>query len=216
VVCDADGRLEVPDQALQLLHTVANEPVAVVSVAGPSRSGKSFLLNCLAAPDVWLGAEQPLEGGLRMPGQPQPMPLPRIFAVGPAVQPCTRGLWVWVDPLPTELPDGTKLRIVYVDTEGVGAVKASEQKDMYILVLALLVSSTFVFNTVGAIDENAVAKLAFVTRLSRHVRIQEDSNDSADDFERFFPQFLWVLRDFSLQLRGSSGDPLAAKQYLER
>lgn len=32
---------------------------------------------------------------------------------------------------------------------------------------------------------------------------------------RYFPNFLWVVRDFSLQLQDSDKNPITAKQYLE-
>ena len=199
VTVDADGRLTVPDRALVMLREV-EDGVAVVAVTGAARGGKSFLLNCLAAP-----REQPLEGA------------PRVrFAVGPNVAPCTRGLWAWMSPESVELADGQRVRILFVDSEGLGAIKSAEQKDMNILALALLLSSTFIFNSTGAIDERSIGKLAFVTKLSRHVRINLDGSDDAADFERSFPSFLWVLRDFSLTLCDAKGDSLTEKQYLEQ
>ena len=199
VTIDPDGKLTVPDRALVMLREVEDD-VAVVAVAGAARGGKSFLLNCLAA-----AREQPLEG-----------PPPVRFTVGPNVAPCTLGLWAWMSPESVEVADGQRMRILFVDSEGLGAIKSAEQKDMNILALALLLSSTFIFNSTGAIDERSIGKLAFVTKLSRHVRINLDGSDDAADFERSFPNFLWVLRDFSLTLRDSTGGSLSEKQYLER
>ena len=200
LVSSQGDTLRVSAGAIDLLSKV-EESVAVVAVAGPARTGKSFLLNCLAA--------MPTCGACATKN---------VFAVDSGVHPCTDGLWVWVSPTPTELPDGTRVRRIYVDTEGVGAVKATEQHDMKLLALTLLISSTFVFNSTGAIDESAITKLAFVTQLSSHVHIQQEGvPDTAQDFERSFPHFMWVLRDFSLQLRdGPNGAVLSAKEYLER
>ena len=193
------GKLHVSEAALDLLRNV-EESVAIISVAGPARSGKSYLLNCLAARHA------------------SSISTRHRFTVDSGVHPCTGGLWVWVSSRPTELPDGTKVRLLYVDSEGVGAVKAAEQHDMTLLALTLLISSTFVFNSIGALDEHAISKLAFVTQLSSHVHIQQQgTHDTAQDFERSFPHFIWVLRDFSLQLRdGPDGAALSPKEYLER
>ena len=73
---DASGRLTIPESALALLCAVEDD-IAVVAMAGAARGGKSFLLNCLAAP----------------PGRPASEPPPRRFDVGPNVNPCTQGLW---------------------------------------------------------------------------------------------------------------------------
>lgn len=33
---------------------------------------------------------------------------------------------------------------------------------------------------------------------------------------KYFPSFYWVVRDFSLQLTTSDGEPISPKEYLER
>lgn len=47
---------------------------------------------------------------------------------------------------------------------------------------------------------------------------QEDSDDDEEDPEelaQFFPNFLWVLRDFSLELVDQNGKQITPKEYLE-
>ena len=61
----------VSEEARQLLGDM-HEKVAVIAVAGKYRTGKSFLLN-----RVILNKR---DGG---------------FGVGPTINPCTKGLWVW-------------------------------------------------------------------------------------------------------------------------
>ena len=51
--------------------------------------------------------------------------------------------------------------------------------------------------------------------LLRHIMVQSGADTEAD-FKEFFPRFMWVLRDFSLQLEADDGSPLSAQQYLER
>jgi len=51
-----------------------HKQIAVATVAGPQRSGKSFLSNRLLK---------------RMTG----------FAIGPSTMPCTKGLWIWGEPI---------------------------------------------------------------------------------------------------------------------
>ena len=64
----------VPDATVEMLRKI-DGPVAIVAIAGIYRSGKSFLLNCLAQPD-------------REDATP-------LFEVGPTINACTRGLWIW-------------------------------------------------------------------------------------------------------------------------
>jgi len=61
------------------------------------------------------------------------------------------------------------------------------------------------YNTVGSIDENAIDRLGLVLRLCDHLK-----NDSFNDF----PDFHWILRDFSLALVDKNNAPLTTKEYL--
>jgi hypothetical protein len=38
----------------------------------------------------------------------------------------------------------------------------------------------------------------------------------SDDFAKYFPNFVWVVRDFTLQLVDAEGDPISSKEYLEK
>ena len=78
----------VPDATVEMLRKI-DGPVAIVAIAGIYRSGKSFLLNCLAQPD-------------REDATP-------LFEVGPTINACTRGLWIWPTAMTVPQPDGTWL-----------------------------------------------------------------------------------------------------------
>ena len=69
-------------------------PLSMISVAGLYRTGKSYLLN-----RVILN---------RNTG----------FGVGPTVNPCTKGLWLWAEAI--RAPEGRTLLVI--DTEGLGAL----------------------------------------------------------------------------------------------
>lgn len=73
---------------------------------------------------------------------------------------------------------------------------------MKIFCLAVLLSTTFIYNSVGSIDENALQTLSLVLNLVSN--IDQDSNCS-------HPQFIWVVRDFSLQLIDDKGNTLTPK-----
>ena len=47
-----DGRMSVPEGTVEMLGEI-DDPVAIIAVAGPYRSGKSFLMNCLSQVSPW-------------------------------------------------------------------------------------------------------------------------------------------------------------------
>ncbi|XP_063049589.1 guanylate-binding protein 1-like [Engraulis encrasicolus] len=182
-----DGRLSVQQGALQILEH-SQELVVVVAVVGLYRTGKSFLMNRLA--------------GKR-----------KGFALGSTVESKTKGIWMWCIPHP--IKDGHTL--VLLDTEGLGDVeKGDEKHDTRIFCLAVLLSSTLVYNSMITIDNNALEKLHLVTELTEHIRVKstEDSENTELKLKRFFPSFVWTVRDFMLELE-LKGKPISADEYLE-
>ena len=68
------------------------------------------------------------------------------FGVGPTVNPCTKGLWIWGTPLKGTQPDGTSINILVIDTEGIGALDEDSNHDTRVFSLAVLLSSLFIYN----------------------------------------------------------------------
>jgi hypothetical protein len=187
VAMQDDGSLAVCAPALEILAAI-DAPVSVVAMVGPQRSGKSFIMNCLA-------------NGQR-------------FEVGPNVHACTKGIWMWAGQ--SGGSDGPEaVRTIFLDTEGLGAVKASQTVDLRTFGLGVLLSSYFIFNTQGKIDESAIKQLSFISQMSKAIAIRADGADEASDFEDAFPHLLWLLRDFSLSLQGDEGVEMTPTEYLE-
>jgi hypothetical protein len=107
-------------------------PIGIVSVAGMYRTGKSYLLNRMLLD--------------RSDG----------FGVGPTINPCTKGVWMWGKPVKGLTPDGDPINVIILDTEGLGALDEDSNHDVRIFSLAILLSSFFIYNSVGSIDENAL------------------------------------------------------------
>lgn len=126
------------------------------------------------------------------------------FNVGPSVNPCTKGLWIWGTPISGFTPDGQPINVLIVDSEGIGGLDEDNNHDMRIFSLALLLSSYFLYNSVGSIDENALSSLSLVVNITKHIQFKssaEDSPETEEDIENlleYMPSFMWVVRDFAL------------------
>lgn len=122
-----------------------------------------------------------------------------------------QGLWVWNQVQESEY-NGEKIKVLVIDSEGIGAFGEDENHDTKIFLFALLLSSYFVYNSMGTIDENAIQNLSLIVslicpyhsqiNLSKSIKVKSDSlgETDPDEISKHFPSFLWVVRDFSLKL----------------
>ncbi|KAG7458965.1 hypothetical protein MATL_G00226230 [Megalops atlanticus] len=188
IQCATTNQLQVNQEALKILSSF-EQPVVVVSVVGKYRTGKSYLMNKLAGKTTG-------------------------FPLGSTVQSKTKGIWMWCLPHPRK-PDHM---LVLLDTEGLGDTeRGDETYDTWICVLAILLSSTLVYNSMGTIDNDAVMKLQFVTELTKFIKVRsstEDEDKSSSEFAHFFPSFVWAVRDFTLDLQ-INGTDISSDEYLE-
>jgi hypothetical protein len=58
------------------------------------------------------------------------------------------------------------MHVLLLDTEGSGSIDKSSTHDGKIFALVVLISSFFVYNSFGAIDENAINNLSLAAKLS--------------------------------------------------
>jgi hypothetical protein len=93
--------------------------------------------------------------------------------------------------------------VYIIDSEGIGAFNEDQNHDTRIFLLALLLSSYFIYNSMGTIDENALQNLSLIVNLSNQLQSanrKEGTEGDVDEMSKYFPSFLWVVRDFSLKL----------------
>ncbi|XP_053253918.1 guanylate-binding protein 1-like isoform X2 [Podarcis raffonei] len=107
------------------------------------------------------------------------------FCLGATIQAQTMGIWMWCLPHPKK-PGHT---LVLLDTEGLGDVEKCDPR--------------------------------YVTELTKRIKVKstpakdsEGEEEDSSDFLRFFPAFIWAVRDFSLLLK-LNGKPITEDEYLE-
>lgn len=201
VTLSDDGSFEISPEAVAYLQQIRGD-IAVVAIAGLYRTGKSYLLNLL------LGRDQESE----------------MFDVGATVNACTKGIWIWGQPAANQnLHPAFKhlskdTTIVFMDTEGLGSTQRSQTQDTRIFALALLLSSMFIYNSRGVIDANAIEDLSLVVNLTKYIQAkahpEEENKEEGSELSMFFPAFLWVVRDFTLQLE-EDGKKVSSRDYFE-
>lgn len=186
---------EVTPQAVAFLNSLTAKKLAVISIVGKYRTGKSYFIN-----KVLLNIPPKAEG----------------FAVGPTVNPCTKGLWLWNRTIPASRFGGeSDLEVLIMDTEGFGGVDEGVNHDTRIFLFSILLSSFFIYNSVGSIDENALQSLSMIINIAKDIRVKSFGQDTEEDLAAAFPTFLWVVRDFILSIEDNKGRNMSPKEYLE-
>mmetsp|Transcript_86931 Transcript_86931/g.119773 ORF Transcript_86931/g.119773 Transcript_86931/m.119773 type:complete len:183 (+) Transcript_86931:324-872(+) len=119
-------------------------------------------------------------------------------------------------------PDNEAVKVLVLDTEGLAALDEDSNHDVRIFSLAVLLSSYFIYNSMGSIDENALQNLNLVCNLTKNIQVKSQGNNKSpidtdpEELAAYFPSFMWVVRDFTLQLVDTEGDPINSREYFEQ
>ena len=179
--------------ALNILNSI-KEDLIIVAIVGKARTGKSYLMNLL------------LNNNNSQPGSG--------FQISSRLNSCTKGIWLWNTPRDTPHTPNTK--IIFIDSEGTNSTDLSTKTyDSKIFALIVLISSLFIYNTHGNIDERSIGDLALAAHISNTVatNIMEDKEMMLNQLA---PKFIWVLRDFVLdKIDPETGKEISSNEYLE-
>ncbi|GBB86955.1 hypothetical protein RclHR1_01340022 [Rhizophagus clarus] len=163
------GQILLNPKALNIIREI-NEPLAIISVVGSFRRGKSWFANVLHG---------------RHDG----------FDLGAKVEGCTRGIYMWSPPfkLTSEQLNGEIIqkRVIVLDSEGIDDPSQDENWATKLFILCLVISSTFVYNINGIVGRDDIGKLHLMTDLSKFIKEPE--------YGDFLPRLVILLRDFSFE-----------------
>ena len=131
--------LQLNPMALEILRSITG-PVCVISIVGPCRSGKSYILSRLISNS---GAEC-------------------HFDLGHDMDPKTLGIWMWDHPLKLKLKDSNdEMTVVLLDTEGFDAAHATDRGDSQIFTLSVLLSSLLIYNSRNVPKRNDLGQVQY-------------------------------------------------------
>lgn len=182
---------KINEEAENFLSSLNSKRIGVVSIVGKYRTGKSFFVNRVLLNES------------------------KAFAVGPTINPCTKGLWIWKKPMRSENSEYEDMDVIVIDTEGFGGIDEGVNHDTRIFLFSLLLSSYFIYNSVGSIDESTLNSLSLIVNLAKDIQTKV-SKSQGHGLESFFPSFLWVVRDFALKMVDAEGRSMTSKEYMEK
>ena len=134
---------------------------------------------------------------------------PEAFQLGHSMRACTRGIW-----MATTILECQQFAIVLLDTEGIDAIRASETTAMSLLTLTTLLSSYLIYNSKKVPQKVDLDKMRCFTQLSTSLLAQRGQSMSAVVTRKFFPRFLWLLRDVALDMTNRQGELISPTAFL--
>ncbi|XP_053134505.1 atlastin-3 isoform X2 [Hemicordylus capensis] len=177
---------ELDEKALSrvlLQDAIRDMDVVVVSVAGAFRKGKSFLLDFLlrymytqkaGGGANWLGdTDEPLTG----------------FSWRGGSDPDTTGIQIWSEVFIVEKPNGKKVAVVLMDTQGAFDSQSTVKDCATIFALSTMTSSVQIYNLSQNIQEDDLQQLQLFTEYGR---LAMD-----EIFLKPFQTLMFLVRDWS-------------------
>ncbi|XP_036440331.1 atlastin-2 isoform X3 [Colossoma macropomum] len=184
VVADEDEHaFSLDEEALErilLQEHVRDLNVVVVSVAGAFRKGKSFLLDFMLRymynqkSDAWLGGnEEPLTG----------------FTWRGGCERETTGILAWSEVFVVKKPDGSKVAVLLIDTQGAFDSQSTIKDCATLFALSTMTSSVQVYNLSQNVQEDDLQHLQLFTEYGR-LAMEEI-------YRKPFQSLMFLIRDWS-------------------
>ncbi|XP_036402451.1 atlastin-2 isoform X2 [Megalops cyprinoides] len=196
-----EHNFELDEEALErvlLQDHVRDLNVVVVSVAGAFRKGKSFLLDFMLRymynknSESWLGGnEEPLTG----------------FTWRGGCERETTGIQVWSDVFVVDKPDGSKVAVLLIDTQGAFDSQSTIKDCATVFALSTMTSSVQVYNLSQNIQEDDLQHLQLFTEYGR-LAMEEI-------YRKPFQTLMFLIRDWSYPYEHRYGIE-GGNRFLER
>ncbi|CAE8707511.1 unnamed protein product, partial [Polarella glacialis] len=215
---DALGRLE------KRLKELGAQRVAIVSVMGAFRTGKSFILDLMLRflryeadhpeeAEAAQNAEVPARGGDAEFPLPAWMASAGVTLEGATddsdgfrfkggMDACTEGVWIWSEPFIRKL-NGVPVAVLLMDTQGAWDSNMTKEQSATIFGLTAVLSSKLIYNINMQIQEDKVENLAYFMRFAQ-AAIRKASSElersgqklNKDDIDRPFQALDFLVRDW--------------------
>ncbi|XP_030626325.1 atlastin-2 isoform X1 [Chanos chanos] len=203
VIADEDDHeFALDEEALErilLQESVRDLNVVVVSVAGAFRKGKSFLLDFMLrymysqqSTDTWLGGDdEPLTG----------------FKWRGGCERETTGIQAWSEVFVVDKPDGSKVAVLLIDTQGAFDSQSTIKDCATLFALSTMTSSVQVYNLSQNVQEDDLQHLQLFTEYGR-LAMEEI-------YLKPFQTLMFLIRDWSYPYEHPYGLE-GGKRFLEK
>ncbi|XP_019399635.1 PREDICTED: atlastin-2 isoform X2 [Crocodylus porosus] len=196
-----DHNFELDEEALEnilLQEHIKDLNIVVVSVAGAFRKGKSFLLDFMLRymynrnSAYWIGgSNEPLTG----------------FTWRGGCERETTGIQIWSEVFIIDKPNGTKVAVLLMDTQGAFDSQSTIKDCATVFALSTMTSSVQVYNLSQNIQEDDLQHLQLFTEYGR-LAMEEI-------YQKPFQTLMFLIRDWSYPYEHAYGLE-GGKNFLEK
>ena len=165
IIRDSEDRhkFRLNDEGLRKILTkkdVKNLPIAVLSVAGAFRKGKSFLIN--------LFMNYLKENNSQISGEDKDAEIPMLFSWRGGTKRDTTGILAWPELFKLKnSSNGKEFALLILDTQGTFDDESSVRDNATIFALACMTSSKIVYNLTQQLQEDNLQHLALFTNYGK-------------------------------------------------
>ena len=181
-------QLILNEEALQVLRGI-KENLIIVFIFGKQRTGKSFLMNLLinSSENKKKFISSSMISTKNLKGF-------KVNAYMNSIKGNKKGIYFWSSPISKE---DSNEKILFFDSEGINNENMYQQTiESKLLALMIIISSLFIYNTMGDIDSHSLNDLQLIVQLTDSINI-EGKIDKDEIISELCPKFLWTLRDFN-------------------
>eukprot|EP00924_Labyrinthula_sp_SR-Ha-C_P003089 maker-scaffold_50-snap-gene-1.6-mRNA-1 protein AED:0.01 eAED:0.01 QI:99/1/1/1/0.5/0.33/3/525/524 len=208
---DSTGNsFELDEKSLKSIFSSIPEemPIAIVSVVGGFRTGKSFLLDFFlhylnitreTEKDLrnWLSYEDQIQGNVDL----EEYSTSKGFGWKHGAERCTTGIWLWSEYFIRKVFDEKKDKlvetaIILMDTQGMFDRKTNQHLTASIFGLSTLISSYTVYNLVMDIREDHLQHLAMFSEYARIALSENHGKGLSRKGSHPFQKLEFLVRDF--------------------
>lgn len=207
--------MEVDEESLSLLQArlrpLGTVPIALVSVMGAFRTGKSFLLDLFlrylrheksnsmthdSPPQQETGFTLPAwvtAAGNQLEGAGESTD---GFRFKGGMDVCTEGIWVWSEPF-IRMHNGQKIVVLLMDTQGAWDSSMTKEQSASIFGLTTVLSSKQIYNVKQQIQEDKVENLGYFVSFAQMALRAAHVDMNIDDQETCpFQNLTFLVRDW--------------------
>ena len=178
-------KLVLNEEVIKIIQN-RKEDLIIVFIFGKERTGKTFLMNLLINP------EDNKKSQIKFPKISNKNILSSQMNLNSLFD-NKKGVYFWTSPLNKE---NSQEKILFIDTQGLNTNISENDLEYKLLTLILIISSLFIYNTIGDINSNSLNNLQLIMHLNDLINFDQKNIDKDEMISELCPKFIWTLRDF--------------------